>query len=50
VTSRATNPGKARDDAKAVGAKARELTGSEAEEAPSTPSDPLEDDVKRNDE
>lgn len=44
------DPDKARDDAKAVGAKARELTGSEAEATPSTPSGPPEDDVKRNDE
>lgn len=41
------DPDKARDDANAVEAKARELTGSEGEKPPSGPS---EADVKRNDE
>lgn len=39
------DPDKAKDDVKAVETKARELTGSETEE---TPSSPLEDDVQRN--
>ena len=41
------DPDKAKDDAKAVEEKARELTGSAAEETPSSPS---EDGVRLNDE
>lgn len=41
------DPDKAKDDAKAVEAKARELVGGEAETPPSGTSD---DNVKRNDE